>query len=833
MADDSMVPTKRALAGSRTPLLEVLGVSKRFGALQVLRGASLSIHAGEVVALVGETGAGKSSLVACVTRILETEEGEIRFDGAPMPSSPAEVRAAGVEVAWQEHGLCDDLDVVANIFLGREPGRRLTESVMREEAVSALRTLGAEALPLDRAVRTLSRGQRQLVGLSRALLPQPRLLILDEPTASLGVVETRRVQAMIRDVRAAGAGVLLVTHDLEQVFGLADRVVVFRQGRVVADVSPLEVQRADVVALMSGIEMDSVARRQLDRLRSLVDQLSDVEPGATLPLIVSAMAAALDQDMLCVHLLELSEEDGPVLRRSAAVGLPAPLLQVNDRLPLGLDGGCAGLAAEAAELVVVDDLSMHPIPVRYREAAAASGIRSEWAAPIVGTRGVVGTVSGFGVSVGRLEPERLELAKLYLGYAASAIERERLLSEVSRRNRVLESLRGMLESLAGPDRVEGGLGVSLLALSRGLGAHAVGVLVEANGTLEFRATNDGDAPMADDVPPRLRSAAERVLADPEDGNARLVTPDLAAVSLRLPEGRAALVAHWPPGATATGDALELLDDATRSLALALEGAALEEAKREAGALRRSHAIQRELMSWLSHELRTPLTAIKGYASTLCQPDLTWDTESTDRFLRSIAAESARMERLVGDLLDSSAIESGILRLQGHWCDLRLVLEAAVHCVPAGMGISLHVDDDLEPVWADHDRLEQVFVNLLENASTHGSSDAGIDVTLRSGGIHGTVEVEVRDHGPGIPAALAGRIFEPRVRGETQVAGAGLGLSIAKGIVEAHGGMLAAVPVDGGAALLVSLPSDPPEDALDGQTDATWALLDAPKEPGVV
>ena len=197
----------------------------------------------------------------------------------------------------------------------------------------------------------------------------------------------------------------------------------------------------------------------------------------------------------------------------------------------------------------------------------------------------------------------------------------------------------------------------------------------------------------------------------------------------------------------------------------MEADALEAAQREAAALRRSRAIQRELLSSLSHELRTPLTAIHGYASTLCQPDLTWDVESTERFLNSIAAESARMERLVGHLLDSTAIESGSLQLQADWCDLRLVTEAAIRCVHDDGSIRSRIDDDLEPVWADHDRLEQVLVNLLENAVTHGGSDAGVDVTIARAGAGRHVEIEVRDHGRGLPDALAGRIFQPHVRGD--------------------------------------------------------------------
>ena len=167
------------------------------------------------------------------------------------------------------------------MFLGRERRRWFAENGMREEAAGALRRVGAEGLPLDRAgAHALARAAAARRARPRRSLPGPRVLMLDEPTASLGVAETpagRRT--LIREIRGGGAGILLVTHDLEQVFGLADRVVVLRQGRVVADVSPLEVHRDDVVALMSGIEMDSAARRQLHRLRSLVDQLSDVEPG--------------------------------------------------------------------------------------------------------------------------------------------------------------------------------------------------------------------------------------------------------------------------------------------------------------------------------------------------------------------------------------------------------------------------------------------------------------------------------------------------------------------------------------------------------------------------
>ncbi len=826
----------------RAALLDVRKLTKTFGPLTVLREVSLQVGHGEIVAVAGGNGAGKSTLIGTIAGVLDADAGEVLFAGRPMPPRPAQVRRAGVETVWQEHGLCDDLDAVANIFLGR-PGRWVvSEGAMRDEAAAVLRRVGAHDLHLDVPLRVLSRGQRQLVALARALLTPPRLLVMDEPTASLGVTESAQVEAILRETREAGASVLLASHDLEQVFALADRIIVLRDGRTVADVSPVEVQRSDVVALMSGVEVDSIASRQIRRLQSLADQLSEAEPAASLPLIVSAMAGALDQDMLCVHLLETSGEQ-LVLRRMAATGLPTELLTVNAALPVGPDGGPAGLAAADGAVVVVDDLQAPSAWQAGRAAATAAGIRSAWAAPIVGSNGVLGTVSGYAASPGNPAPERLELATIYLSYAASAIERERLLTEVSRRNRVLESLRGLLETLAGPERVQGGLEISLLALLAGLGADSAAVIGTDGTELECRCIAHrpaapaepaaGDPGLTAEVLPRLHEAAGAVLADTvrgADGDvpARLIEPGLAARSLRLPGQSGALVACWRPGKAVTADALELLDDASRSLALALERESLETAQREAAALRRSQSIQRDMLSSLSHELRTPLTAIHGYASTLCQPDLTWNGESTRRFLGSIAAESARMERLVGDLLDSTAIESGVLRLQRDWCELPLVVGAAANCLSGKRSARIQLETGVEPVWADHDRLEQVFVNLLENAASHGGSPRGTDVTVRSGPA-GWAEVEIRDYGPGIPPGLAEKIFEPRVRGTTDVAGTGLGLPIARGIVEAHGGTLVVAPAQPGASFLVSLPADPPPGSAAEPAGASWSVVEEPEE----
>jgi len=209
---------------------------------------------------------------------------------------------------------------------------------------------------------------------------------------------------------------------------------------------------------------------------------------------------------------------------------------------------------------------------------------------------------------------------------------------------------------------------------------------------------------------------------------------------------------------------------------------------------------------LSYELRTPLTAIRGYASSLLADDVTWDDESKARFLNRIASESARMGSLVGDLLDFSAIESGLLRIQPDWCDLPLVLEAAVSCLPpeAAAAVTVNCGPGVGPVWADHDRLEQVFVNLLENAFRHNPPGihVTVDVCLEP---PGTVAVRVRDDGPGISPELAAHIFEVRAKGNGRTTGAGLGLSIARGIVVAHEGEIRLEDVGRGTCFVVRLP----------------------------
>jgi signal transduction histidine kinase len=235
------------------------------------------------------------------------------------------------------------------------------------------------------------------------------------------------------------------------------------------------------------------------------------------------------------------------------------------------------------------------------------------------------------------------------------------------------------------------------------------------------------------------------------------------------------------------------------------------AERDKDVAEKTAQLKDEFIATVSHELRTPLTAIRGYASSLMQPDVTWDRGSQDRFLDRIAAESARLGRLVDDLLDFSTIESGLMRLQPDWCDIPLVLQAAIACLPqAGTAaVSVQCDPGLPPVWADHDRLEQVFVNLVNNAVGHNPPGTGVRVTAGSV-TPSEVVISVTDDGTGIPDELAVAPFEAGRRRRTRTGGAGLGLSIAHGIVQAHGGRIELERLPRGTRFRVFLPVEATE-----------------------
>jgi signal transduction histidine kinase len=279
-----------------------------------------------------------------------------------------------------------------------------------------------------------------------------------------------------------------------------------------------------------------------------------------------------------------------------------------------------------------------------------------------------------------------------------------------------------------------------------------------------------------------------------------------------PSGTSALITIEREGAQPpTRDEEDLLGLYAGYAAAAIERQDAESAQREAGALRRSRELQRQFLSRLSHELRTPLTAIRGYASSLLAPDIVWDEDSQQRFLETIATESSRLGRLVDDLLDFSAIDSGVMRMQFDWCQLDLVIEAAVACLPDAWrgAVTFSPVGVIPPIWADHDRLEQVFVNLLNNALQHNPSGTRVSIAARhlAGG---QLEILVSDDGQGLPRELREAPFDSARRHRSNTAGAGLGLSISRGIVVAHHGTLELVNSEHGATFRIVLVLEGPE-----------------------
>ena len=805
------LPSAREL--SREPLLAVRGLRVSFGSLEVLNGVDFEVHPGEVVALTGENGAGKSTTVRCVAGDLAPTSGEVTFAGNRV-RGPAPGGARGLSVVWQDAAVCSNLDVSANLFLGRERRRFVLSETKEARAANAALASYGIGFGGSRPVRGLSKGQRQLLSVVRAMQAQPRLLVLDEPTLSLDAHAARQVEDLIARLKAAGTTVLLVSNDMEQVFALADRILVLHRGRIAADLVPSGTHPDEVVAIMSGHDPVTTARHQLGRLQNLVDQLAKAEASSSLPLVLSALASSLSTRQLCIHLVEAT-----TLRLVAAAGLPRELIDAWAVLPVGAGGGPMGWVAETGGPVVDEDIGKSPTWAQFQTLGRFAGVRSSWSVPLIGSSGLIGVITGCRSFAGRPPRDEVDLVSIYAGYAAGAIERDRLFEQVTTRNRVLETIREVLETLAGPEPFSSGLVGALRSLQGGLSASEVELWAqEAGGLPRCTAMVDPHGEARVDPGGRDPADAALVLARAPRSGAPLRTQAGAIAALgsglAVPAGAVALVARWR-GSEPPEYAEALLGDAANSVRLALERGEAEEAHQQAAALRRSHQLQRDFLSRLSHELRTPLTAIRGYASSLLASDVTWDEDSKARFLNRIADESARLGRLVGDLLDFSAIESGLLRLQPDWCDPALVVEAAISCLPperAG-AVSVECTAAVAPLWADHDRLEQVFVNLLDNALSHNRPGVEVRVEVFMEG-PATLAARVADDGDGLPEDL--RFFLSSPPGEHVPTGAprraGLGLSIARGIVAAHGGEMVLEPAAKGASFLIRLPVEGPGEA---------------------
>lgn len=245
-----------------TPILQARGLVKRYGGVTALDGADLELYRGEILAVIGDNGAGKSTLIKAVTGAIQPDEGEILLDGQPVHfRSPLDARRAGIETVYQDLAVAPALDIAANLFLGREQRRggplglalrMLDKRTMRREAARQLAELGIHVQSIRQPVENLSGGQRQGVAVARAAAWGRLLVIMDEPTAALGVKETGQVLDLIKRVRDRGLPVILISHDMPHVFELADRIQIMRLGKRAAVVTPKSHSMQEAVAVMTG-----------------------------------------------------------------------------------------------------------------------------------------------------------------------------------------------------------------------------------------------------------------------------------------------------------------------------------------------------------------------------------------------------------------------------------------------------------------------------------------------------------------------------------------------------------------------------------------------------
>lgn len=242
-------------------LLELKGIEKGFGAVKVLHGVNLTVAPGEVVGLVGDNGAGKSTLMKCLTGVYSVDQGSIMFDGQDVTdTAPGERRARGIEMIYQDLALAPQQDVANNIFLGREPVKRLfgiipgfvDKARIDTEAQTMIDTLGVKVPSIHIPVGMLSGGQQQTIAIARALTFQPKLVIMDEPTAALAVKEVQSVLDLIARMSKEGIGVILISHRLNDIFAACSRIVVLRRGDIIADLDRQKTDMAEVVSYIVG-----------------------------------------------------------------------------------------------------------------------------------------------------------------------------------------------------------------------------------------------------------------------------------------------------------------------------------------------------------------------------------------------------------------------------------------------------------------------------------------------------------------------------------------------------------------------------------------------------
>ena len=250
---------------SDTPLLALKGYSKSFGPVDALKDVDFQVRAGEVVGLLGDNGAGKSTLVKAIAGVQPADVGETKFAGRDVTlNNPQAATGLGIATVYQDLALCENLDVVANLFLGQEVAdntKVLDEAAMEQKAWELLGSLGVTTIRSVRIeVERLSGGQRQAVAIARSLLGEPKLVMLDEPTAALGVVQTEQILELIKRLRDRGLGVIVISHNLANVFQVADRVVVLRLGRVAGTYEIASSSQEQIVAAITGAEFGTDER---------------------------------------------------------------------------------------------------------------------------------------------------------------------------------------------------------------------------------------------------------------------------------------------------------------------------------------------------------------------------------------------------------------------------------------------------------------------------------------------------------------------------------------------------------------------------------------------
>ncbi|MER6209787.1 ATP-binding cassette domain-containing protein [Streptomyces graminifolii] len=249
---------------SATPVLALRGVSKRFGAVQALTEVELEVHAGEVVALVGDNGAGKSTLVKTIAGVHPIDEGVIEWEGKPVSiNKPHDAQGLGVATVYQDLALCDNLDVVGNLYLGRELLRRgvIDEVTMEKNSRELLSTLSIRIPSVRIPIASLSGGQRQVVAIARALIGDPKVVILDEPTAALGVEQTAQVLDLVERLRERNLGVILISHNMADVKAVADTVNVLRLGKNNGSFPVKDTSQETIIAAITGATDNAVTRR--------------------------------------------------------------------------------------------------------------------------------------------------------------------------------------------------------------------------------------------------------------------------------------------------------------------------------------------------------------------------------------------------------------------------------------------------------------------------------------------------------------------------------------------------------------------------------------------